>query len=161
MITCLLQKPIWTYFSGILCDFFNCLITMDEIWFHIYWSRDQTIIQGMGTVVLDVQRSSRYRSHKAWYWHLFWDKDGIFLVDYPKKGCNHLSKVLHCTSRQSEASIDLQKFRQAFKGNLVSSRQCFLHKTTIEHQIRRSSVWISEPPGLLTWFGPFGLLSLS
>jgi hypothetical protein len=43
-----------------------------------------------------------------------------FVCTLPEKGCNHHSKVLHCTSQQTEVAAGLQTFER----NLVSSRQC-------------------------------------
>jgi hypothetical protein len=39
------------------------------------------------------------------------------------KGCHHHGKVLCCTSQHTEAANGLETLRQAFEGNLVSSRQ--------------------------------------
>jgi hypothetical protein len=46
-----------------------------------------------------------------------------FACILPGKTCNHQSKVLHNTSGQTVAAIGLQTSRQAFKRNLISSRQ--------------------------------------
>jgi hypothetical protein len=52
--------------------------------------------------------------------------------------------------------------RQAFERNLVSSRQrCSSQGGHYAPKIGRSSLWSSETPGLLTCFGPFGLVPLS
>lgn len=47
-----------------------------------------------------------------------------FACRLPEKGCNYYSKVLHCSSRQSEPANGLQISRQPFYRNFVSSRQC-------------------------------------
>jgi hypothetical protein len=50
----------------------------------------------------------------------------------------------------------------AFERNLVSARQCCSSQGGLyAPEIGRSSLWSSETHGLLTWFGPFGLLPLS
>jgi hypothetical protein len=46
-----------------------------------------------------------------------------FACRLPGNRCNYNGKVLHCTSTQTEAATGLLTLRQAFKNNLVSSRQ--------------------------------------
>jgi hypothetical protein len=142
--------------------FFNRFITMDETWIHIrIWSRDQRTDQGMETLAPRVQRRSRHR-YQARCWRDFRDRDGIVLVDYLEKGAAIMAKYCVALLYKLKQLRALRTSRQVFERNLVSSRQfCSSQGGRYAPQIGSASLSNSETPGLLTWFGPFGLLALS
>jgi hypothetical protein len=65
VIECLLHKPFWTNFSGILCDFFKHLVTMDETHIHQWHmiQRPKNNPRIWDTEALRIWRSSRQSSH--------------------------------------------------------------------------------------------------
>jgi hypothetical protein len=75
MVECLLPKPFWTDFGGILWHFFYRLVTMDETWIRMY---DPEIKE-------QSPHSRKFKTQKSLSKVLasvFWDKHVMLHVDY-------------------------------------------------------------------------------
>jgi histone-lysine N-methyltransferase SETMAR len=57
-----------------------------------------------------------------------------FACRLPGKGCNHYGKVLHCTSRQTEAATVSKRRGKLSKGILFLQDNAAPHKVAITHQ---------------------------
>jgi hypothetical protein len=55
---------------------------------------------------------------------VFWDKDGILLVDYLEEGATITAKHYVAHLDKLKRQLVVQTSKQAFERNLVSSRQC-------------------------------------
>jgi hypothetical protein len=130
--------------------FFNCLVTMDETWTHIY--DPETNEQSKENRRSGFPHPKKFKTQKSsskvlesllgqrWY---FACRTG--------NGCNRHGKVLHYTYQQTEAGTGLQTLRQAFKKNLVFFKTILL----LTRQLLHTRNWqillgFSQTPGILT-----------
>jgi hypothetical protein len=129
-------SAILTDFLGILWDFLtvsycNYRWNLDPY----IWSRGQRTIQGIETQrFLTSKEVQDTELIKQGVGLCLLGQRWNFACRLPGKRCNQHGRVLHSSSRQTEAATGLWTLRQAFERNLVSSRQYCPHKVAIRHQ---------------------------
>lgn len=152
VIECLIHKSFVTITAG-FCGIFE--LSQNCGWY--VWSKDQGHIQRMETpwfpvskVFLDTVLS-----------FVLWDINWILLTDFLEYGATIMAKYYI-------ALFDIFKQQLVSKhGGKLSKEILFLQENSASQsghyaqEIGGSSLWISETLGLLTWYGPFGLLPLS
>jgi hypothetical protein len=73
--------------------FLNCPATMDETWIHIYYSETKEQSKELRhSGFPHPKKFKAQNSSSKVLASVFWDKDGIFLVDYLEKGENITAK---------------------------------------------------------------------
>jgi histone-lysine N-methyltransferase SETMAR len=138
VIQCLLHKPFWTDFGGILLDFLNHLVTMDETWIHILVYDPETKEQSKEwrhNGPRD-QKISRHRSHQASCWRasVLWDKDGILLLVYLEKGAIITAKYYFALLYKLKQQLVTKLRGKLSKGNLFLQDNAAPQKAAITHQ---------------------------
>jgi hypothetical protein len=122
--------------------FLNRLATVDGTWIHIYdpESKEQSKEWRHSGSPLPKEFKTQKLSSKL-LTSVFWDKDGILLVDYLENSEKINGKLLCCTSRRTEAATSLETSRRIFEKSTVSSRQCcFPQGSCCSPEIGRSSL---------------------
>jgi hypothetical protein len=126
MIECLLHMPFWTDFGGI----FNRLVIMDETWIHIYdpETKEQPK-EWRYTGSLRPKKFKTQNSSSKVLASVFWDKNGLLLVDYLENGATIMAKycvALIDKQKQQLVSKRRGKFRKEscfFKTMLLLTRR--------------------------------------
>ena len=105
-------------------DFLSRLVTMDEIWLYHY--DPETKQQSMEWWHSRLPRSKIFRvqkSHGKVLASIFWDRDGILLIDYLPKGQTYQRGVLIISAGATEGHFEGKTPWEGHQGGLILTRQ--------------------------------------
>ena len=140
-------------------DFLSRLVTMDEAWLYHY--DPETKQRSMEWQHSGSPRPKKFQVQKSAgkvLASIFWDQDGILLIDKPSKGPNYQRVVLLISAGAIEGHFEGKMQREDHQRGLVLTRQCPGSPGTWnpeETGLSRLPVFWS--PTLLSGSGPFGL----
>jgi len=119
------SEQILEFFRCDSNDFLSRLVTMDETWLYHY--DPETKQQSMEWRHSDSRRPKKFRVQKSsgkFLASIFWDQDGILLIDYLPKEKNYQRGVLLISAGAIEGHFEGKRPREDHQGGLVLARQC-------------------------------------
>ena len=122
---CQSSEQVLEFFKRDPNDFLSWLVTMDETW--LYHNDPKTKQQSMEWWHSGSPQPKKFRVQKSTgkvLTSIFWDQDGILLIDYLPKGQTINTEYLSSLLVQLKDILKKKKLREGHQGVLVLARQC-------------------------------------